>query len=535
MKRSKLWMGCVLILVVASVLAFAVLQDNEAAAPKFKTAIVELGRLQAVVASTGTVNPVNTVIVGSQLSGNIKEIYVDYNSIVKAEQVVARIDSAVYEAQLEQAEAQLLLAQTQLQEKQKEQAAAAASVESAGANLRSARASFREAALQFDRMTQLNAKKTVSQSAFDEIQARRDSFQSAVEAAGANVKVTEAQLQRVVAQENGARALIAEREAAVKLARIRLDYCTIRSPIDGIVIERAVDVGQTVAASLQSPLLFSIAEDLKHMQLEIDVSEADVGQVEAGQDVEFSVDAFADRKFEASVRQIRNSPTNVQNVVTYKVIADVDNKSGLLRPGMTANVSIIVAYRDNVLMVPNAALRFRPPGAPLESKTEKQLPVRERPIYIKTVQALDLDEKQAAGFEKIIEEAGAKLKSAVQDSADDDEKSRSFRLFMTNVFTRLGNILTGPQREKLQAYVQKLKAARGAGRGREAQVFVVGPDGRPKAVKLLVGITNESETEVKAGLLKEGDSVIVGLPALAGPGDDESTNPLLRILSGRRN
>ena len=535
MKKSKLWVGCLLILVVAAVLAFTVRQGREAAAPEFKTAVVELGKLQAVVASTGTVNPVNTVIVGSQVSGNIKEIYVDYNSIVKADQVVATIDAAVYEAQLIQAEAQLLLAQTQLQEKQKEQAAVSASVDSARANLRSARASFREAGLQFDRMTQLKAKKTVSQSAFDEIQARRDSFQSAVEAAEANVNATQAQLQRVVAQEKGARALIAEREAAVKLAEIRLDYCTIRSPIDGIVIERAVDVGQTVAASLQSPRLFSIAEDLKHMQLEIDVSEADVGQVEAGQDVEFSVDAFADRKFKAGVRQIRNSPTNVQNVVTYKVIADVDNKTGLLRPGMTANVSIIVAYRDNVLMVPNAALRFRPPGAPLESKPEKQLPIKERPIYIRTVQGLGLDEKQAGEFEKILEEAGAKLKSAVEDTADDDEKSQNFRLFMTNVFTRLSKILSEPQREKLGEYVQKLKAARGAGRRREAQVFVVDPDGRPRAVKLFIGITNDSETEVKPGVLKEGDSVIVGLAALSASGSDESTNPLLRILGGRRN
>ena len=212
----------------------------------------------------------------------------------------------------------------------------------------------------------------------------------------------------------------------MKLAEIRLDYCTIRSPIDGIVIERAVDVGQTVAASLQSPRLFSIAEDLKHMQLEIDVSEADVGQVEAGQDVEFSVDAFVDRKFKADVRQIRNSPTNVQNVVTYKVIADVDNKSGLLRPGMTANVSIIVAIPRQCSDGAQCRTSVSPPGGPLESKPEKQLTIKERPIYIRTVQGLELDEKQAGEFEKILEEAGAKLKNAVQDAADDDEKSQTF-------------------------------------------------------------------------------------------------------------
>ena len=535
MKKSKIWIGLISVLVLVAVALLFRSGRKNAAGPEFKTAVVKLGKLEAIVASTGTVNPINTVKVGSQISGNIQEIYVDYNDIVQKDQVVARIDAAVYEAQLDQAKAQLILAQTQLLEKQKEQNALRSSVDSARANLQSARASLREASLQFDRIAKLTGTKTVSQSTYDEILARRDTAQGAVEAARANVKATEAQLQRAIAQEKGARALIAEREAALQLAGVRLDYCTIRSPIDGTVIERAVDVGQTVAASLQSPVLFTIAEDLKNMQLEIDVSEADVGQIEAGQSVEFTVDAFAEKKFKAGVRQIRNSPTNIQNVVTYKVIADVDNKSGLLRPGMTANVTIIVAHRENVLTVPNAALRFRPPGAIGEDEPEAPRSIKERPIYVNTVKNLELDEKQASEFEKILEDAGMKLKDAVQEASDDDEKRQSFRLFMTQVLTRLSAILTEPQREKLRAYVQKLRASEDRNRGRPAQVYVVDPSGRPKAVKLLIGITNDSETEVKPGALKDGDSVIIGLASLAGSGSEESANPLLRIFSGGRN
>ena len=534
MKKLKTWIGVALIVIMTTVITIVVLLKNDNALPEYRTAKIKRGMLQAIVGSTGTINPVNTVIVGSQLSGNIEEIYVDYNSIVQKDQVIARIDAAVYEAQLDQAKAQLLLAQTQLNEKQKDEASVRASIDSAKANLRSAKASFREVNLQFDRIMKLRGKKTVSQSAFDEIQAKRDNIQGAVEIAKANLHATEAQLQKVIAQKKGARTLIAERQAALKLAKIRLDYCTIRSPINGVIIERAVDVGQTVAASLQSPILFTIAEDLKHMQLEVDVSEADVGQIQPGQHVEFTVDAFADKKFKAEVQQIRNAPTSIQNVVTYKVIADVDNISGLLRPGMTANVSIIVAHQNDVLMVPNAALRFRPPNMRQDDKTDKPLPIKERPIYKKTVNNLKLDSKQAVEFEKILGEAGGKLKSAIQH-ATDDEKARSYRLFYAHVITRLRTILTETQREKLVEYVQRLKATKSKNRGRWAQVFVVDPKGRPKEVKLLIGITNESETEVKPGVLMEGDSVIIGVSSLGGSGQRSLTNPLMRILSGRRN
>ena len=534
MKKFKIWIWLSAIVIVLAIILFSMSKREEAAIPDFTTAVVQRGKILAVVISTGTVNPLNTVKVGSQVSGNIKEIYVDYNAVVNKEQVIAQIDDAVYRAQLDQAKAKLLMARTQLLEKQKDILAAQASVDSAAANLESAQASLREIKLQYERIAKLRETKTVAQSAFDEILAKRDNARGAVEVARANIQTAKAQLQRVLAQEKGARALIAERQAALTLAEVKLDYCTIRSPINGTVIERAVDVGQTVAASLQSPVLFTIAEDLKNMQLEVDVSEADIGQIKASQEVEFTVDAYMDKTFRAKVRQVRNSPTNIQNVVTYKVVADVNNESGLLRPGMTANVSVIVAQKDGILKVPNAALRFRPPGQIKEAKAAPRS-IKERPLYINTVKKLELNDEQAKELETIIEAAGNKLKATLQDAEEDEDKRMAFRSFFTQVYSRLSLILTETQRIKLQAIVLKRKAARNKNKGRPAKVFVVDQDGIPKAVKILIGISNDTETEVMEGVLKDGDSVIVGLSSLSGiSGSKESTNPLMRILTGRR-
>jgi HlyD family secretion protein len=535
MKKFKIVMGVSAIVIVVAMVLLLMSGREEAQMPEFKTAAVQRGQILAVVTSTGTVNPLNTVKVGSQISGNIIELLVDYNSPVDKDQVIARIDDAVYRAQLDQAKAQLLLARTQLLEKQKDILAAHAKVDSATAQLDSARASLREIKLQYERIAKLRESKTVAQSAFDEILAKRDNARGTVEIARANILTAQAQLQRVQAQEKGARALIDERQAALTLAEVRLNYCTIQSPINGTVIERAVDVGQTVAASLQSPVLFTIAEDLKNMQLEVDVSEADIGQIEALQDVEFTVDAYTDKKFQAKVRQVRNSPTNIQNVVTYKVVADVDNEDGHLRPGMTANVSLIVAQKDDVLKVPNAALRFRPPGQVKEAKPAPRS-IKERPIYVNTVKKVELNQKQADEFEIMIEAAGGKLKTMLQQAQSDEDKKLAFRSFYTQVFTRLSAILTQDQRLKLQALIQEFRAASSdRGKSRPAQVYTVDQDGIPKVMKIRIGVSNDTETEVLEGVLQDGDGVIVGLSSLTGmSGSKESTNPLMRILTGRR-
>lgn len=271
----------------------------------YTTVPVTRGSLTQMVTATGTLNPVINVTIGSQISGNIQKLNADWNSSVKAGDIVAQLDAATYQAVKNQAEADVVQA---------------------------------EASLELARLTARRKRDLVTQSAAP--QAELDSAEAALRQGEATVRIKRAQLER---------------------ASVDLDRCTIRSPIDGIVISRSVDVGQTVAASMNAPELFRIANDLTKMQIDSNVAEADVGAVEEGQGVDFTVDAFPYRTFQGKVAQVRNAATTVQNVVTYNVVVSVDNPDLKLKPGMTANVSIILAQRDDVVKVPNGALRFRMP------------------------------------------------------------------------------------------------------------------------------------------------------------------------------
>lgn len=539
MKRGSKYLliigGAFILLILILALA---LRGDETRKQEYKIAIVKRGKIEAIVTSTGTVNPLNTVKVGSQVSGNIMEIFVDFNSEVKKNQIISRIDPAVYEAQVEQAKAQLLKARAQLLEAQEDIEVAKANIFSAEANSDSSMATFNQVESQYNRLSHLIGKEIVSRSEFESVLALRANARGDLKVAEARLETAKAQLARTIAKRKGVQALIVERRAALKLAKIKLKYCTIKSPIDGVVISRDVDVGQTVAATLQSPVLFTIAEDLTSMQIEVDVSEADVGQIQPDQYVEFTVDAFPDKKFMAAVRQIRNSPTNIQNVVTYKVVADVKNKDLLLRPGMTANVNIVVAQESGVLKLPNAALRFRPLGGMEEAKPRRPPTTKEWPLYKKTVEKLGLDAGQAKTFEKIMGAAGTKLKTTLKTAEDDTERKGARRAFFTQVFTKLRGILREDQLKKLYAYTRQLKAARSKRKklkGRPGQVYILDEKGRPKALKILIGITNESETQIIGGDLKEGDGVIAGLNSFSGKigGKSSGLAALIRIL-GRR-
>ena len=512
MKILKYLIVLIVILAVAAWLWGKFYGKGEVSGKEFKLAKVSRGDIQAIVTSTGRLNPLNTVKVGTQVSGNIKEIYVDFNSLVKKDQVIALIDPAIYGAQVAQAKAQLLKARMQLLEKQKEIDAAEAGVKSAEAQLVSSRATLRDAELRYNRL--LNLGNTVSRSDLDSAQARRDNDNGAVDVAKAKILTAEAQLRRVIAQKKGVEALIKERQAALDLVEIKHQYCTIKSPIDGVVISRDVDVGQTVAATLQSPVLFTIAEDLSRMQVEVDVSEADVGQIEAGQDVMFTVDAFQEKKFKATVREVRNVATNIQNVITYKIIADVHNEALLLRPGMTANVNIVVAKVKDVLKVPNGALRFKPPGEVGKAKPGKRPPIKERPFYKNTVKKVGLDAGQSEELVKIIKKAGQKLKAAYSLPEGERDVKQALQGFFTHVFTSLYKILREDQRGKFAAYVAEFKEGQKKRRrykGRPARVYVPGEGGQPRVINITAGITNDDEIQVVEGDLKEGDGVIVGL------------------------
>ena len=291
--------------VVLIAAAFLLRRCTSGSGASYQTVAVTRGPITQAVTATGTLNPVQNVQVGSQVSGNIQKLFADFNSIVKAGQVIAQIDPVVFQASVNQAEG----------------------------DLANAHAALELAKLNEARTRALVSKQNSAQSDLDQAIAN-------LHQAEANVKIKEGALEKVKAD---------------------LDHCTITSPIDGIVISRNVDVGQTVAASLQAPVIFQIANDLSKMQIDANVAEADVGAVAVDQDVEFTVDAFPTRTFQGKVVQVRNAPITVQNVVTYDTVIGVSNPDQKLKPGMTANVSIVAAHRDDTLKIPNSALRFRPP------------------------------------------------------------------------------------------------------------------------------------------------------------------------------
>jgi len=325
---------------------------------KFRTIKVERGEISSTVTATGTINPVITVLVGSQVSGTIKALSADFNSRVKEGQIIAQIDPALFEAQVDQARANVLNAQANVLNAQ-------ANLKSAQANLEKAGVTVSDAKRTLDRNRPLVERKVIAQSVFDTAQTNYDS-------AAAQQEAAKAQLESARSQVESTKAQVEQTKAALKLAETNLRYTTIRSPVNGIVISRNVDVGQTVAASLQAPTLFTIAKDLTQMQVNANVSEADIGRAAVGQEASFTVDAYPERMFRGRISEIRNAPLTVQNVVTYDVIIQVENKDLKLKPGMTANVSILVAHKEGVLKITNAALRFRPEFAKREETGEKK-------------------------------------------------------------------------------------------------------------------------------------------------------------------
>lgn len=293
---------------------------------QYKTALVDRGPITSLVTATGTVNPVVSVLVGSQVSGKIAKLFVDFNAVVKQGQPLAQIDPLPFQSRVNQARA---------------------AVKSAAGNLAKATNMGAQRKRERDRIATLRKQAFVSQADLDLAETNyRD--------AEANVQVMQAQLDQA--------------EATLASAELDLGYTTIYSPVNGIVISRTVDIGQTVVASFQTPTLFVIAQDLMKMQVNANVSESDIGGVAEGKTASFRVDAYPKHFFDGTVTQVRNAPISVQNVVTYDVVITVDNKDLKLKPGMTANVSIVTAKKEAPLRVPNGALRFRMPNVPVDRK-----------------------------------------------------------------------------------------------------------------------------------------------------------------------
>ena len=431
-------------LIVVALAVFAAFRFKGSEQPKYFTAKVDRGSISQVVEATGTINAVTTVQVGSQVSGTISSLNADFNSRVKKGQVVAQIDPSLFQGSLLQAKADL--------------ANAKANVVASQANLEKAQASALQARADYERTAGLAKEGVMSQQQLDLAKATADSDDAAVSAAKATITQAIAQVQ--------------QKQAAVTVAQTNLDYTTIHAPIDGTVIARSVDVGQTVAASLQAPTLFTIAQDLTKMQVYASTDESDVGVIHTGQIVSFKVDAFPKDTFTGRVSQVRLNATTVQNVVTYNTIIDFDNPDLKLFPGMTAYITIPVANAQNTLRVPNGALRYKP------DMTADQL----RALY----KQYGLISGQGAGTQSAGNQASGGTGADVKQQRSHGQGSQ------------------GGGADNGQQHTPRVDVA---------VVWKLRPDKTLEPVRIRTGITDHTVTEVAQvlnGQLNEGDELITG-------------------------
>jgi HlyD family secretion protein len=534
-KKIAFW-SILILLIAGAALGYTYYYRGKDAAVKYGTAKVERGSLSAWVTANGTINPVITVLVGSQVSGTIQKLYADYNSRVKMGQLIAQIDPAIFQAQVSQAKAKVENAKAALLNAQADIASARSNIESIRANVIKARVSVDDTKRNLNRALELFSRNLISASDRDSAQTAYDSAVAQMEAAQAQQKASEAQLDSAQAKLEAARAQIKQTEAELELAQVNLDHTRISAPVTGIVISRNVDVGQTVAASLQAPTLFTIAQDLTEMQVDTNVSEADIGRIAIGQETTFTVDAFPNLTFQGKVTDIRNAPVTVQNVVTYNVVIQVRNPELKLRPGMTANASILVARKDNVLRIPNAALRFRPEFAKREEAPSQKgsapapapspSAVSAEKILERLKAELKLTPDQQAAIARILKDAQAEIQAARKAGGSEEARAKAKELRAGNRI-KIRSLLTEEQKKKYDQMDQRPETSQAA-----APVFRVWTpvlQGRPVPVEITTGISDGSYTEVASGALKEGQEVIVEqVGANNKSGSSPTTSPSMR-------
>jgi HlyD family secretion protein len=484
----------------AVVLAGIYFWSNESSTPQYMTARIERGNLRNTVTATGALQAVTTVQVGSQASGTISALYADFNSVVKKGQVIAQLDPSTSQAQVNQARANLEQARASLAQARAAVVNARAGVSSAQAKSLETRSTVQNnqagvsgaeanvavlKAQQDDALSLLKQQESllkagviaqrdydVAQTAYRTAEARynqavaqlnqaklteQSASSAGVAQSQAGVEQSQAQVQQAQAQVQQAAAQVQQAQAALSLAQVNLSHTTIASPIDGIVVSRDVNVGQTVAASLSAPTLFTIANDLTQMQVIANIDQADIGLVEQAKSVKFSVDAFPGKEFEGKIEEMRLNPVNVQNVVTYNVVIDVANPDQKLKPGMTANLTITIDERNNVLKVPNSALRFTPQDATRQRGTGG-------------------GQGQGQGQGRRRQQGDNAAQGAQGDGGENRFAPAS------------APVLPGQIRV----------------------VWVLGEDGKPQRRRITVGLSDGASTEVVEGDLREGDMVITG-------------------------
>jgi len=462
---------------------------------RYRVAKVERGSLSAVVVASGTLNATTTVQVGSQISGQVKEIFADFNTAVKKDQVIAQIDPSTFELRVNQARADLDSAEGAV-------AVARAGFAAQQAELGRVKVTLADAQRDVERKKALVDKKFISAAELDKAVVVLDTTREQLKAVQAQIRVSEAQV-------SSARAAVKQRESLLKQAQVDLERTIIRAPVDGTVILRNVDAGQTVAASLQAPVLFTIAQDLRDMQVEAAIDEADVGRLRVGMAASFAVDAFPRRNFQGEIRQIRKSPLNVQNVVSYTVVISAANPDLALLPGMTANVRVAVENRASALKVPNAALRFRPAGA-VDVKAPNDAPPQQaggqgaQEFRNRIQHELKPSEVQKAQLEEIYGESRQKF-ARVRDMKGDGNRRKEAERIRSETNARIAEILTPEQRP---AWERLLAESGTRGQTSAGRVYQL-DNGEPKAVEVRLGLSDGMSTEVVSGL-KENDEVIIG-------------------------
>lgn len=493
--------------------------------PTFRLARVESGPIVSTVSSTGTLSAVITVQVGSQVSGQIKELSANFNSDVREGQIIARIDPENFEARVRQADAELAVARANVAIQRAAVERARAELENVRAALAAAKAQTEKAGVavantkrDLDRKQALYKRAVISEShideamaAYDQAQAQFNSAEAQQQAQASLVDSRKAQLKMALAQVQHALAQVKQREAALHNSKVDLEHTVIRSPLDGVVIKRSVDIGQTVAASLQAPTLFTIAQDLRKMQVDTNVDEADIGRIQVGQMATFTVDAFPGRQFTGHVEQIRKAPQTIQNVVTYTVVVSAWNQDQHLLSGMTANVQIVIDERPEVLKVTNAALRFRPssvgtgPVAGLGG-AEQRGHGRQAERLKLLIESLKLNNDQQAQVRAIFAEQRERIMTLRQQGAEPDEIRAEVQRMREETHSLISEILTSEQHKKFR----RMLIAREANQVTRGRVWVVGDDGKPRSVDIIAGISDGSFTEIIRGDLKVGQLVIVG-------------------------
>ena len=522
-------------------------RDSEPAL-SFRTAKIERGPLQAAVSATGTVTPVQQVQISSQVSGQIRELFVDFNSPVREGQLIAQLDPQTFEYRVSQSSADVEAARASV-------LTAQANVQSALAQVARAQGDAAEAQRDERRKQDLLAQDFISAAELDAARSKAASLAAAL-------KVAQAQAEVARAQEKNAQAIVRQREAQLQQSRVDLQRTQIRSPVDGIVIKRSVEVGQTVAASLQAPELFVIARNLSDMQVEAAIDEADISRIRDGQQVSFSIDAFPGRSFEGVVHQVRKAAVTAQNVVSYTVVVSFANPGSLMLPGMTANVRIVTDTRDEVLKVPNAALRVRiagiepapaasapalsPTPAPATGATpaarsgglsiwpQAQAQAQAQPAPApapapppqdaprgplaefrkRLIAELELTPQQIAQIDGVM--AAQQPRFADLASLPEAKRAKARDLILSDMRAMIGQQLDAQQQPRYHKLLAEL-AGRQITRGR---LYLLGDDGKPRAYSVRLGISDGVMTELvvasdspEAAVLVEGADVITAVVA----------------------